>query len=157
MAEDTVAEACKLLGSKAPVFVQDVPLPGGDMHGSLDQYAASLKERFTLKDDVAERLVRLYGGDSEDVISLGQEPLVPNGLVLKGEINWAVEQEFALTLEDVLYRRTRAALYRPGELPGLLEPAVEVMGGLLDWNNSKRLDEVAKVQRQSKLDREIVL
>ena len=156
MAEDTVAEACKLLGSSVPALAQDVPLPGGEIDGSLDQYAAKLKLKFNLKDQVAERLVRLYGGESEQVLGLGQEALVTGGLVLKGEIYWAVEQELALTLEDVLYRRTRAALYQPRELAGIIEPAIEIMGDLLGWNPGKRLSEIATVQRRLKLDGEVV-
>lgn len=76
--------------------------------------------------------------------------------MLKGEIYWAVEQELALTLEDVLYRRTRAALYQPREVAGIVEPAVEIMGDLLGWNPDKRLDEVATVRMRLKLDGNVV-
>jgi glycerol-3-phosphate dehydrogenase len=156
MAEDTVSKACQLLGPAKPVASKDTPLPGGDIAGSLHQFATNQSKKYLVSDEISGRLVRLYGSESEAVLKLGKESLAENGLVLRGEVQWAVEQEFALTLEDVLHRRTRAALFRPTELPELIEPAAEIMGDLLNWSSEKRLAEATSVRRRLKLDTEMI-
>ena len=102
--------------------------------------------------DQAYRLARLYGGECEAVVQLGAEPLTVDGHVVKGEIAWAMEQEFAHNLEDVLYRRTRAALYNPDEMLKIIEPAADIMAASLGWSEVKRIEELASVRKRFKAD-----
>ena len=67
-------------------------------------------------------------------------------MVLAGEVDWAVEYEGAVHLEDWLYRRTRAALYQPGERDAILEPGAELMGKILSWSPERVRDEIAAVR-----------
>ena len=61
-----------------------------------------------------ERLVARHGTEASDVVALGREldllrPLGPGIAHLEAEVVWAVRSESALSLDDVLARRTRLA------------------------------------------------
>jgi len=52
----------------------------------------------------------------------------------------------ALTLEDLLYRRTRAAWYTPAERDALIAPAASLMADLLGWDESRTASEIDAVR-----------
>jgi glycerol-3-phosphate dehydrogenase len=59
------------------------------------------------------RLERRYGGEAPDVVALADgrdEPLAPGVPASAAELRFAVERELALTVEDLLDRRTRLGL-----------------------------------------------
>jgi len=116
----------------------DSPLPGGDFEGGLSSLARRLEETTGLDARRALRLASLYGREAAEVVERGPEPLVSGGVVLRGEVAFAVEKEGAATLEDVLYRRTRAALYVPEEREALLEPLSRALAARLGWSESER-------------------
>jgi len=73
--------------------------------------------------------------------------------VLAGEVDWAVAREAAATVEDVLYRRTRAALYEPDARSAIValqpsRPAMRAASGA-----TKREAEVAHAR--SRLDADL--
>src|SRR5262249_32335520 len=69
-----------------------------------------------LDPDTAAMLSRTYGSLASEVLSLGDhepallEPLVPGADVLAAQVVYAWEQEWAVTAEDVLRRRTTLSL-----------------------------------------------
>lgn len=91
-------------------------LPGGDfaVSGRADQ-AASLKSRYPfLADELVARLIRLYGtraaaicGNAENEADLGRH--FGAGLY-EAELRYLVAEEWAMTAEDVLWRRTKLGL-----------------------------------------------
>ena len=122
------------------------PIPGGDLSSKLDGYATSVAAASGVKQAVADRMVRLYGDETSQVLALGQESLVPGGRVVAGEVDWAVKVDGALTLEDLIYRRTRAAWYTPAERDDLLAPAASLMGDLLGWDEVRTAAEIDAVR-----------
>ena len=101
----------------------------------------------------AARLVRLYGTEAIDVIALGAEPLAPGAELRAGEVEWAVANEGAVSVEDVLYRRTRTALYEPDERESVVEPIGQRMAERLGWTSEQTAGEVARVR--SRLSEEL--
>ena len=135
MGADVLARVGEALSrSLAPAEDEDAPLPGGDFDGDLDALAARVAHASGVTARVAARLVRLYGTESEAVIARGREPLVPGAAVLAGEVEWAIEVEGALDALDVVYRRTRAALYDPDARAALAEPVAQRMALRLGWS-----------------------
>ena len=72
----------------------------------------------------AERLIRCYGTDSKSI--LGNARSVADlgshfgGSLYEVEVRWLVEKEWAVTAEDVLWRRTKQGLFlTPEEAKGL--------------------------------------
>ena len=147
MAEDAVNKACEVIGFKFEPLDLNDPLPGGDIGTSLRQCALDLTQSFPMADEQAERLVKLYGAESHAVLSLGSQTLLPEGSVVSGEVSWAIEEEGAQNLEDVLYRRTRAALYSPAESLELVAPIAELMSARLGWSTDRRDQEIAQVNK----------
>jgi glycerol-3-phosphate dehydrogenase len=138
---EKAAEACGI--ALAPPRDEDRPLPGGDFEGGLATLAEPLARRSGLSPACAERLAGLYGSESPDVLARGAARLAAKALVVKGEVEFGVRVEGAARLEDVFYRRTRAALYEVADRDALLEPMAARMAQLLGWDDARRDEELA--------------
>ncbi|MCZ6823504.1 MAG: hypothetical protein O7F10_11185, partial [Deltaproteobacteria bacterium] len=125
---------------------QEEPLPGGDYDGQLERLSSSLTREFVRADGVDLRLARLYGAEARLIAARGRSALTSGTSVLVGEVDWAVQEEAATCVEDVLYRRTRAALYLPSERETLVQPIAECMRSLLDWTQIRLEGEVEAVR-----------
>jgi glycerol-3-phosphate dehydrogenase len=139
-AVEKAAEVCEipLAAPSAP----EAPLPGGDFDGNLEGLSARLQRESGLEPAAAARMIGLYGTEAGEVVGRGSDPLVPGASVLSGEVSWAIEVEGAARLEDVLYRRTRAALYEPSAREALVEPIADRMAERLGWDNARREQEI---------------
>jgi glycerol-3-phosphate dehydrogenase len=103
-----------------------VPLPGGDFAvGEVAAHAAGLKESFAfLSDDQALRLVQAYGtrarralGDARSEEALGRQ--FGAGLS-EAEVRYLMDNEWARSAEDVLWRRSKLGLrFSPAEVADL--------------------------------------
>jgi glycerol-3-phosphate dehydrogenase len=139
-AVEKAAEVCEL--RLAAPSEREAPLPGGDFDGDLEGLAARLQRETGLEPAAAARMIGLYGTEAGEVVGRGANPLVPGASVLSGEASWAMEVEGAARLEDVLYRRTRAALYQPAMREALVEPIADQMAARLGWSAARREQEV---------------
>jgi glycerol-3-phosphate dehydrogenase len=145
-AVEKAADVCGIQLGAPPA--QEEPLPGGDFDGDLEGLSTRLQRDTGLGPDTAARMIRLYGTDAGKVVGLGSDPLVPGAGVLSGEVSWAVEVEGAARLEDVLYRRTRAALYEASVREALVEPIADRMAERLGWGGARREQEIATTREQ---------
>jgi glycerol-3-phosphate dehydrogenase len=144
MARATLERAAELVGLRLRDAPDDDPvLPGGDFAGDVDVLAASVAREGGVAATAAARLVRLHGSEAFEVVRTGAAALAPGLDILAGEIDRAVSHEGALHLEDVVYRRTRAAWFEPGAREHALVPAATRMGALLGWDEARRLREIA--------------
>lgn len=153
MGEDVVGRVASALGRSAPPPADpDAPLPGGDFDGDLDALARRISSRSGVGPRCAERLARLYGTESEAVLSRGSEPLAPGLDVVTGEIEWAIDVEGAVGVADVVYRRTRAALYDPDARDAIPGPVAERMAARLAWNEERCRAELREVRARLAAD-----
>jgi glycerol-3-phosphate dehydrogenase len=151
---DLVRDALTRLGhhvDAAPCTTDRVPLPGGD--ASYDELR-TLEHR--LADEHADipraaiaRLVATYGTQSETVLQalaaepdLGQ-PVGPGSPLIGAEVRFALDHEMALTLEDVLDRRTRLLLFARDQGLGALEATATLLARRLHWSTERRDAEIA--------------
>jgi glycerol-3-phosphate dehydrogenase len=147
MAQRTLEKVAEGTGlALRPPIDEETPLPGGDFDGDLERLSKQLTTERGVPEEVAARLVRLYGNETAAVLGEGFEPLVPGQAVARREIDWAVTHEGAATLEDVIYRRTRVALYEPDARSAAVEPAADRMAELLGWDGARRNREVETVR-----------
>ena len=114
LAEAAIAKL--LVNSQDSDWTADVPLPGGDfaVDGRNDLMHA-LRNKYTyLNQDWAWRLVTTYGTDSFTLLgdSLKQSQLGEDfGATLTSrEVAWLMQHEFAQTVEDIIWRRTKLGL-----------------------------------------------
>ena len=103
--------------------------------------------------EVADRLVARHGTEAPAVVALGAEcdllrPLVAGRPFLEAEVLWAVRHELALSLDDVLARRTRLAQELPDRGAAIAARVAQIMAGELDWGDARRRLEVETLPRR---------
>jgi glycerol-3-phosphate dehydrogenase len=100
---------------RRPSGTAEHPLVGAADGAELGRIAAGLAARSAVAaahPDAAARLVARHGTEATTVAGLGDEldllrPLVPGRPFLEAEVAWAVRNELALSVDDVLSRRLR--------------------------------------------------
>jgi glycerol-3-phosphate dehydrogenase len=98
---------------------------------------------------LAERLVARHGTQAPDVLALGATlgihgVLSPDVAVHEAEIAWAVRNELAHSLDDVLARRTRLAQELPDRGAQVAPRVAAIMGTELGWDADRQKDEVTR-------------
>lgn len=100
---------------------------------------------------IIRHLIDLYGDRCAPIVRLMAEksdwrmPLVPGRLSVGAEVIYAIREEMATTLADVVIRRTElGAMEYPGD--ALVEAAAAVAAGELGWSADRRTVEVARVR-----------
>ena len=117
LSESILKHVEEFLGSKGDPWTNHSFLPGGDIDvdGQLDlQNKLQTKYPF-LTQETLKRVVRSYGtisfnifGDAEHIDSLGKH--FGSGLYKK-EVDYLIQEEWARTSDDILFRRSKLGLY----------------------------------------------
>ncbi len=119
LAEEVVDSACDALGVGARKWTAQAPLPGGDMPGAdFERFRRRMARRYPWLDrELLHRYARAYGTRMERLLDgcTGMEDLGPAVLpgLTEREIDYLRREEFALTAEDILYRRTKLGVRLP--------------------------------------------
>lgn len=117
----------RFLGRRGPAWTASAPLPGGDFPATgFDAEVASLKKSYPfLEGRFARRLVRLYGTRAKTLLGLARSYADLGqrfgGDLYEAEVRYLVENEWAVTAEDVLWRRTKCGLHIGAEEVEALE------------------------------------
>jgi glycerol-3-phosphate dehydrogenase len=146
MARDAVDTVLEDLDSPPPSRTADTPLLGAAPRAALDQLARELRAD-GLDDGRARALVERHGTEARDVVRLGREqdllrPLADDRTELEAEVAWAVEQELALGLDDVLSRRTRISTSCRDRGASIAARVAELAGARLGWDAQRQAAEV---------------
>ena len=102
--------------------------------------------------EAAAALAHNYGTEYRRVLEIGEEPAVGEGCLtgtttFRAEIAHAIREEMAVRLADVVFRRTDLATGgHPG--PAALQEAAAIAARELHWDDRRRRDEVAEVERR---------
>jgi len=151
LARETVERAAEVAELPlSPWRDEDPPLPGGDFDGDLAALAAALVRETGVSAAAAERLVRLHGAEARELARGGAQELIPG--VLASEVDFAVQTEGAVSLEDLLYRRLRTALYAGHAREAAVAPAAERMARLLGWDAARSQAEQQRVRSRQAAD-----
>ncbi|MEP6638935.1 MAG: glycerol-3-phosphate dehydrogenase/oxidase [Chloroflexota bacterium] len=97
--------------------------------------------------ETAARLVARHGTEAPSVVALGGDldlirRLVPGRAFLEAEVAWAARHELAVSLDDVLARRTRLAQELPDRGAAIAPRVAEILGAELDWGTARQRLEV---------------
>ncbi len=108
LAEQTVDKLAKLQHLKLPACrTRDTDLPGA---WGIDGAREALQALDFLSNAGVDRLLGIYGGRAAAIADLSTGELAhtlgQDGRVLAAEVVFAMREEFALTLEDIVFRRT---------------------------------------------------
>jgi glycerol-3-phosphate dehydrogenase len=159
MAERVVDSTAALIGRKLPASPSaDQNLPGGDLGSArtLEAFAELPEVRAALARvpaETAARLIASYGSDALDVARDADgpdalSPVAPDVPLSAAEVRYAIRHEMALTLVDVLERRTRLAFFAT-ETARAAAPAVAAIAAReLDWTEARMHEEIAAFTQQ---------
>jgi glycerol-3-phosphate dehydrogenase len=95
----------------------------------------------------------IYGSDAAEIGKLARsdaklgEQLHPALPYIKAEVIWAVRQEMARTIEDVLARRTRALFLHAGAALEMSSSVAQLMAPELGWDASSQAQQIASFHR----------
>jgi glycerol-3-phosphate dehydrogenase len=122
-----------------------VPLPGGERSPAELARLTADRERALprLGRAGAERLVMHYGAEAARLVRPDAPILAGSTPVLEAEVVVAVEEEMALTLEDVLDRRLRLLYFDARQGLDVVEPAAALVGSRLGWDAARTAREIA--------------
>ena len=131
------------------------PLPNGELApDALARLEATIRERLPhLGPQGAERLIRLHGAGCTRLLARVDArseagELVPGlALVPRAEIEQVIEEEMALTLEDILERRTRVLLFDREQGLGGAEAVAAIAASRLGWNAARTAAELEAYRR----------
>lgn len=152
VAEKTIDQACRKLGSSAKCQTRQTPVFGGQIE-NLQKYISDgvSRQSDVLSQPVVQHLITNYGSEYDRVVLYGEqeasgyEPVHKASPVLKAEIVHAVRDEMAMKLADVVRRRTELG---SGECPAddALRTSAELMQAELSWDNDRLDKEIAEVK-----------
>ncbi len=127
------------------------PLFGGGFAG-FEALCAEACAKTRLSPEVVRHLAHNYGTALYQVLGLAEErpdlaqTVQGSSEVLKAEVLYAVRREMAMTLSDVVMRRTDlGSLGHPG--PDALHECCSLMAEELGWSHSRQEQEIAQVEQ----------
>ncbi|MGH8737656.1 MAG: glycerol-3-phosphate dehydrogenase [Burkholderiales bacterium] len=116
LAEEAVALLHGPLGTLKPAWTARTPLPGGDIPGAdFERYVRQLSQRYAwLPPELAQRYARAYGTRTERLLAGAGAPADLGAEIGDGlysiELAYLTRYEWAQTIEDILWRRSKLGL-----------------------------------------------
>lgn len=151
-AEEAVDAVCKILGRKTPCSTDKEPLFGGGIKDKLvfrENICECTEAIPHLPRETVNHLVNMYGRKCCDLIDLAMEnkellaPLAPGYRDCAAQVLYAVRNESAFHLDDVMLRRLSMGLAPDRGLSGA-ETVALIMGKELGWSQAELNQEIEK-------------
>jgi len=153
MAASVVDQVVRALGATArPAPTHAVALPGGAM-SSLTEETELATATIGIA-PLAVHLVRMYGTAWRAVWTIVgsntalSAPIAPTLPYIVAELHYAVEQEMALTLGDLLIRRLHVAFETRDHGTAAAPAAARAVGPLLGWSESDYAAQLAEYREE---------
>jgi glycerol-3-phosphate dehydrogenase len=132
----------------------ELPLVGAAPRPELDAMAARLARDEELDPEVTQSLVDRHGTEAPELIRRGREAGLLRTLVdgfphLEAEVAWAVEEEGALSLDDLLARRLRLVQELRDRGEAIAPRVAEIAGASLGWDGTRQAAEVRSYLEQA--------
>ncbi len=135
LSEQAVSLLAEKTGRTAPAWTHNAKLPGGDLPaGGLAAYVTWLRVQYPwLPLALAQRYARSYGSltvqmlrSATNYADLGAE-ILPQ--LHSREVQYLRQHEFAVTAEDILWRRTKLGLHLPPQAAATLQTWMDGIPG----------------------------
>ncbi len=160
MARDVIDRAVLELRRITPESVTDkLPIVGADGYFALVQQSAQIAQESGLDETIVLHLLNRYGALISEVLKLIEDdPTLAKKLsndlpYIRAEIYYGASHEGALSVDDVISRRTRISFEAVSHGLDLVEEIAGVIAPVLGWSAKERKASIA--QYQSLVKREI--
>ena len=142
MAEDAVDEAVLDLKRIVPdSSTESLAIVGADGYSALKNQTKQLSETYGLSQEIIRHLLNRYGSLISEVLTEAPkeylEKLTPDSNYLKAEVWYAATYEGALSVTDILCRRTRLNFESADQGRSLVDEVARIISGPLGWNDSE--------------------
>jgi glycerol-3-phosphate dehydrogenase len=133
---------------------EKLPLVGTDGYFALVQQAAQIAREYGLEEASVVHLLNRYGSLISEVLELITEdkklaaPLAAGLPYLRAEIVYAVSHEGAMSVDDVISRRTRLAFEAPQAGIDLADEIATLIAPYLGWGVKEKKASVAEYKAQ---------
>ncbi|MBI4502475.1 MAG: glycerol-3-phosphate dehydrogenase [Gemmatimonadetes bacterium] len=153
MAEETVNIVLDRLNRadgrprRVPCRTHREPLPGGEVADL--EVVVQDAERDGISHELAERLARSYGSEAPAILRLARSdahlaaPIVPGYPAIRAELVHAIRREMAITLADLLVRRTHLFYEVTGHAAAEAATVVDLAAAELGWDGIRKASELA--------------
>jgi glycerol-3-phosphate dehydrogenase len=150
MSKDVIDLAVNELRKLTPESVTDkLPLVGADAYFALVQQVDQIASQSGLAVETVSHLLNRYGSMISEILLLIKESpslavkLATDLPYIKAEIFYAASHEGALTVDDVISRRTRISFEAENHGVDLADSIAEIIAPVLGWSNKERKTSVA--------------
>lgn len=116
LSEEAGNKVVRALGRGRGPWTEKAPLPGGEGMASFDTFYKTFRREFNwLPEQLCSRLAHAYGARARDLLR-GFKRMSDMGEhfgdgVYEAEVRYLVNVEWAMTLDDILWRRSRLGLH----------------------------------------------
>ena len=133
---------------------EKLPIVGADGYFALVQQSAQIAAQYGLDEKIVIHLLNRYGSLISEVLELIvsdkklAKQLSPSLPYLKAEIVYAASHEGAMSVDDVISRRTRLAFEAPHAGVDLAEEVATLIAPVLGWGVREKKASVAQYREQ---------
>jgi glycerol-3-phosphate dehydrogenase len=158
MAEELMEKLVAKFGLQTKPANTDIEMLGG--WTSKDDFLArsvaieTKAKRLSIDPATIEHLIANYGAEAQDVIDLVEqqpnlnERICANYPPIYAEVAYAVVSEMAVSLQDVLLRRTRLGLLNRRDSIAAATKVTELMAKLLNWDDARKRAEISAFEEE---------
>ena len=153
MAKDAVDMATNDITKLINESITDkLPIVGTDGYWALTQQIDQLAMQYSLKPETVTHLLNRFGSEVSEIFALIEDDrklvqsIVKNLPYLKAEIVYAVVAEGALSVSDVMERRTRIAFEAPNFGLDHVTAIADLMAPYLGWKASDKKASITQFQ-----------
>lgn len=154
MAKDAVDLAVLDLRRIVSDSVTDkLPLIGADGYFALKQQVLKIASENNLSEATVQHLLDRYGSLISEILEIVAadesmaERLIPDLPYIKAEILHAASHEGALSVEDVLLRRTRISFEASDSGLSVADKVADLIGTVLNWSAADRKESIQSYER----------
>ena len=133
---------------------EKLPLVGADGYFALVQQASRISDEYSIPVESVTHLLNRYGSLISEILELIAsdkklaQPLYQGLPYLKAEIVYAVTHEGAMSVDDVISRRTRLAFEAPQAGIDLVDDIAALIAPPLGWSAAEKKASVAEYRQQ---------
>lgn len=159
MAEDAVDIACAELRRITPDSETAIlPLIGADGYQALKNRIPSIAKEYGISEAIAHHLIDRYGSLMIEVLDIAKrEKLIdllhPDLPYIKAEIKYAVDAEGAMTLVDIIDRRTRIGFESDDNGLSIIDTVAAIAAKSLGWSAAQKKKEIEAFKEHVEAER----
>ena len=133
---------------------EKLPLVGADGYFALTQQAAQIAATYSIEQESVVHLLNRYGSLISEVLEIIEDDkkmgqrLTPSLPYLNAEIVYAASHEGALSVDDVISRRTRLAFEAPHAAADLADEIATLIAPILGWSAKEKKASIAEYLTQ---------